>query len=1108
MKSITRTPWFWALMTIGALAGAFISYHYFPQAFPLIHLNLTMDRPQALKKADALAAEFHLGPDHAQESVLFYTDDTVKTFVELDAGGKEALISMMDQNLYQPYAWWVRRFKQFDPHEAVIRFTPDGTPYGFSEQIAENSPGAALASDQAKTIAEHVITANPWNINLADYTLVESSQEIRPSKRIDHHFTYERPIRIGKGFYRLTVVVSGDHVSEITHSVKVPDSFTRKYAEMRSKNANLHNFSIIAILLLYVIGGCAIGLFILFNQHRIIWRTPCWWALLISTLTSVEYLNQLPFQWMAYNTALSQNSFLINYIISAFMQFGLWFVILFISFMAAESLTRVAFGNLPQLWTLWRPTVASSYGVLGKTIAGYLITPLLLAFTVLFYIFTTAQWHWWTPSSALFDPNILATYFPWWQSLAISLKAGFWEECLFRAIPLSCGALIGQRFGHRNTGIAVAFVIQILVFGAGHAMYPAQPAYARVVELVFVSSVFGGIYLKFGLLASIISHFCYDVFWFSLPIFVSSASSAWISKVIIVVATFIPLWIVIAARLRTKAWHEIPALLYNFAWQPPVITPRVIDTTAPIIKTVQPGVRNFLLIASTFGLLAWLITTPFKQDGVSLMVTRSQASTVAQADLNARSVDLNSWYPVQLPITDQTHVADNHQHRFIWQAGGKDVYHALLGTYLRAPFWVERLVKFTGTIPERAEEHREYVDHNGMVFRYYHILPETQPGKKLTQEEARLIALATVKKEFNRSVDQLIEISAVATKHPDRIDWLFTFAVPEDYPLSQGQARINVVIGGDQVVDSYRFIFVPEEYRRAQDSIDYVLALSKQIARMLLYLLLIVCTLATLRGTHVAINMRSFFCYFLFLALMLIGDLINSLPTIIGYFNTSQPFTDQLFRALSISIIIAMVRAALLALLIVFVNAWHPRFIFARNSTIICIGYGVGIITAGLLSLLNKLLPAADPIWATMTSLGSWSPILDGLTDGIISYVSLTLVILLFTTMLSALSSAHRSVVTISICFTLGFLLFSFGATTLSSLIIGGIVTGVLWIILYYTTIRYDHALVPLAVAGYLIPTHVQQAFFNAHPFALAIHISVILIILLISIRWYKTLAR
>ena len=108
-----------------------------------------------------------------------------------------------------------------------------------------------------------------------------------------------------------------------------------------------------------------------------------------------------------------------------FLLFLKQLVLLTVTFAAAESLTRKAFGHQPQLWVLWHPENAATWQVLGRTVGGYLYTGIHLAFTVILYGITTTYFGWWTPSEELFNPNVLATYAPWLTPLANSLSAGF-----------------------------------------------------------------------------------------------------------------------------------------------------------------------------------------------------------------------------------------------------------------------------------------------------------------------------------------------------------------------------------------------------------------------------------------------------------------------------------------------------------------------------------------------------------------------------------------------------------------------------------------------------------------------------------------------------------
>ena len=331
----------------------------------------------------------------------------------------------------------------------------------------------------------------------------------------------------------------------------------RRYQEMRSANASIAWAATLAMTLLYLIGGCIIGLFFLFKKNWVIWYTPFLWGVGLSFLLTLTQINQLPLLWMYYNTAHTMSGFLLRQF--ANMLYTFFYLAFFLSliFMTAESLTRKAFGRHIQFWHIWSSRVASSYAVLGRTIGGYLLIGIDFAFVVLFYLLTTRYLGWWTPSEELFNPNILATYLPWLSPLVQSLNAGFMEECLFRAIPLAGAALLGNRFGKKHFWIAAAFILQAVVFGAAHANYPAQPAYARLVELIIPSFTFGGIYLAFGLLPAIISHFIYDVVWFSIPIFVSFSPGALLNKGLIIFFALTPLWIVLRARISIGYWTKI-----------------------------------------------------------------------------------------------------------------------------------------------------------------------------------------------------------------------------------------------------------------------------------------------------------------------------------------------------------------------------------------------------------------------------------------------------------------------------------------------------------------------------------------------------------------------
>jgi hypothetical protein len=71
---------------------------------------------------------------------------------------------------------------------------------------------------------------------------VEQSKEVRTGGRIDHTFVYERPdIQLGEGRYRLRLAVGGDKLTGLSHFVKVPEAFSRRYEQMCSSNGHMNS---------------------------------------------------------------------------------------------------------------------------------------------------------------------------------------------------------------------------------------------------------------------------------------------------------------------------------------------------------------------------------------------------------------------------------------------------------------------------------------------------------------------------------------------------------------------------------------------------------------------------------------------------------------------------------------------------------------------------------------------------------------------------------------------------------------------------------------------------------------------------------------------------
>jgi hypothetical protein len=1071
-------PLAWVVLTALAVASGVLALRLFPGAFPIVQLDLSMDRESALAAARDLATRAGIGPQDFREAASFTSDLEAQTFVELEGGGKDVYAQMLREGLYAAYTWRVRHFREGAKHEAVIRFRPDGRPDGFVEQLDETLPGAALTPEDARAIAERTAAA-AWFVDLTPFALVEQSRERRPGGRLDHTFTYERATpTLNEGRYRLRLVVAGDRLVEVRHFIRIPQAFTRRYEEMRSANEAIGAAGAVALAVLYVGGGIGVGLFWLLRQRWVITRPAILCGVAVAALQLLAGINELPLSWMSYDTALPRASFIteqVTTLIAAFAGFSMFFGL---SFMAAESLTRRAFGHHPQFWRVWSRDAASSAAVAGQTVAGYLLVAVFFAYDVLLYFYATRWFRWWMPSDALIHPDILATPLPWLSAIANSIQAGFWEEALFRAVPIAGAALIGDRFGHRRLFIVIAFVVQAIVFGAGHAPYPTQPSYARPVELILPSIAFGLIYLRFGLLPGIVLHYAFDVVWMALPLFVSTAADIWIDRGIVILLTFVPLWIVLIAKIRTGRWLALPAELRNSSWTPP--PPREPASTAAepiVVAPISVRLMRAWLAAGVAALLIWAAAQPFRSTVPSLAVSRTDAARLAREALTARGITLGPQWRIMPTIDD----ALSNAHRFVWEVGGPERFQALLGTYLPTPRWLVRVATFEGDVASRAEEWRILVNHRGDAERVAHQLAESTPGATLAEFDARARALGEIERVLHLPASSLREVSAQPSKLTARTDWMFTFEdlTVEPIPLggndnaatdARGEARIEVLIAGDEVARVRPFIRLPEAWlreQRARDTLSQIIGIfSRLIAGSALLTAAVTGVIAWSRrrgfARGIAVAVLGAF------AAASLAGMLNRTPSAIASFSTATPFELQVAMLVGIGLLGVFLPGALVALSAGALPYDIPRRRLLTASQAAILGASLGALAAAA----AWFSASGEPAWPDVRALGAYLPPVAWALDRVPALLLRTATLLALLTIVDDFTdgwTSRRVVFGILLIAAGGVLGVPTAGLSLAEWAPAAALTGLALLSAYVFLLRYDLSLTPLVVATMVV---------------------------------------
>jgi hypothetical protein len=845
--SLTRRPVFWIFVALLAIASITFSVRNFTAAFPVASVELAMDRAGALDAARELADAQGWGPEGFRQAASFSDPDpAVRVYLELELGEDDAIGRLLEAGDYHAYRWQIRHFREGETREALVRFTPAGAPYGFRLTLPEDEPGPALTPAEARSVAESAASSD-WEIDFTLYQLVESSQETRPSDRVDHTLIYEHTAAsLGDADLRLRLRVSGDELTELTHTVRVPEAFGLRYQEMRTANTRLALIASLLFLGLFFVVGCGLGLFHLVRIRWLEWKTPLAWGGLVASVMALAILNDLPLAWMEYDTAVAPSFFLVEIFVIVGLTLVVGTALLALIFMVAESLGRRAFPDQPQQWRFWHPEVARSGPVIGRTLGGYAVAAIEIGFVIAFYLWATRREGWWMPSDILVHPDLVASYAPWLTAVSMALFSGFWEESLFRAIPIAGAALIGARYGGRRWWILAALILQAAVFAAAHADYPQQPSYARLAELFLPALFWGVLYIWFGLVPVILAHASYNLTLISIPIWAATAPGIWIDRIAIVAIGLIPLWIVLYHLVRKGYRPDLPAWARHSAWRPPeeatpepgtIAAPSTADDPSastdlgapaavrspaaqesgrpdpPAAPPLRP--RPLLLGCTLVGVALLVVGLRFPPEVEPLAIDRHEAVGLAREALAERGIDLDDEWRAIPTIVSGASLA----HRFVREEGGRDVYLDLLGTYLRAADWNVRFARFTGPVEERAEEFSvQLAGDDGRVRSFSHRLPEARPGPALEEEEARSLATAEMERAFGLTPDRLVEISATPTQHPARRDWSFIWSDTAAYPLDRGEARVRIQLAGDLPAGHTRFIHTPEEWDRERQA--------------------------------------------------------------------------------------------------------------------------------------------------------------------------------------------------------------------------------------------------------------------------------------------------
>ena len=841
-----------AVVAAAGLIGATAAALLFDQAVPQVRLQQRLTAPRAVEAARTFANAHALPFPEARTAVRFAEDDSLQLFLELaPSAGKAALDQVVKSGDVALYRWTVRALTPGDVHETRVRFAPDGRVTGFWRRLAETDRYPALDSAVALSRARGVLTE--WMGHRAeDWSLVSASREVVPaSGRVDQRFTFEHiSRRVAGASVRVSVEIGGDTPTGAREFVVIPEAFQRRYAEMRASNQLLAQLAAFG----FPVYGM-IALLALYRGQRegtVRWRGALVAATVIAGLQAASMANEIPGSWYSYPTTAPPGVFLLQQALAALVVPLLFGAFLVVVLAGGEWLVRGAFPGQLDWWSAWR--ARGTAPLTRQVLAGYALCAVGLGYVATFYYVARHLLGWWVPSALLDDPNQIATPLPWLSAVANAAQAGVMEEVLFRAIPLSAVAVLTRGKAWHRPAMAAAVVGTALVFGFAHASYASWPAYSRGVELFAEAVLWALVFLRFGLVPTVVCHFTFDLFLFGLFAMAGDAPAYRVTLAVVLAVMLAPAVFVVWTRWRRGARAVSWETVTFGAWRPAeAVAPEESSTElasrvgerlassdmpgppAASVATAgtptsgsrdAPGAsrsaeavadarRDWRPLVVAIGAALLVVPRPLAVVEPRFTVDRARAITIADSVLRARGARLDGLTPMAQLLDGE----DPAEARYLAHVERRDLLRALARSYRPLTGWGVRFDRRTGTPAEKAEGWRLHLLGDGTPHDWRHVLPEEAERPDADREAARGVALAAAAAS-GIDTSGLRDAGVEEERRPHRRDLVFVFA-DRLVPIPGGaSARVRVRVAGNEAVGVARMLRLPERWERQDEAVE------------------------------------------------------------------------------------------------------------------------------------------------------------------------------------------------------------------------------------------------------------------------------------------------
>lgn len=510
MINITKKTWivFTLLALIGALTWLWLTI---PQ---LTLVDLSVKREEAIKVATDFLKSSDIDISEYKKSTVFRFNESPSLYLQRNIT-MEGLSEFIKTYDFDMFLWIVRFFKEGQKKAYTVAVSSKtGKVTGYAYDIDEDVTAPPITKEEARTKAIQILKQQ-FNFDFSEYKLVADSK-ISWDNRDDYDFTWEnKNVSIpwdkeSTTTAKLTqgIKLNSNEVIRLRiNELKIPEGFTRSVEHQQDVGSNL---TTIFSLINFVLFTISIFYLVTRKNQLAMSKSKKFYILVTATLFIImvlSYLNQQENILQNYPTSIDFEGYMLRSLFSFVFGAFMICVTLIIPSLSGESLyNQNTENNKIGSFLYFLRTSFLTRNVAKMIILGYLVC--IISLGVQAFIIHLGQTYLgvWVKHNWL---NTLSTaYFPFIATLIIALKSSLSEELFYRLFTINW-----MKVTFKST-IAAAIVSSI-IWGFSHSHYPVYPMWFRGIEVSLLGFFVAFIYLRYGLITVITTHFVFNAFWSS-----------------------------------------------------------------------------------------------------------------------------------------------------------------------------------------------------------------------------------------------------------------------------------------------------------------------------------------------------------------------------------------------------------------------------------------------------------------------------------------------------------------------------------------------------------------------------------------------------------------